>query len=155
MNSTEEAVQKIVQHLQNSPAHGLNEADALLLMGDHQDCAQEEDWPETSQPSQQPASHRYQPYETKGGKGKGKGKGDGGKPMSLAWQHEVLPSSGSGVVVVGSAPLTALQLRLEQQTSRCEQAAKAAAKFARAAACAFDDEAGTLRELLDEIRRAV
>ena len=38
---------------------------------------------------------------------------------------------------------------------RCEQAARAAAKLARQAAAAFEEEAATIRDLIDELRRSV
>ena len=44
-------------------------------------------------------------------------------------------------------------MRLENQAIRCEAAARQAAKFARQAAVAFDEEADNLRALIDEIRR--
>ena len=55
----------------------------------------------------------------------------------------------------GIANLTAIQMRLEQQAGRVEQAAKAAGRFAKQAALAFEEEANNVRELIDDLRKAL
>ena len=107
------------------------------------DCiAQEEEWKDDTE--QQPK--RVQPYPVQ---------------QRIGWQRERevdaarLQAAVTTAVSSQVAPITAMQLRLEQQALRCEQAARAAAKLARQAAAAFEEEAATIRDLIDELRRSV
>ena len=143
-NSEIEAVGKIVSHLQNSPSHGMGESEAQSLVDSRMDCiAQEEEWKDDTE--QQPK--RSQPYPVQ---------------QRIGWQRERevvdaarLQAAVTTAVSSQVAPITAMQLRLEQQALRCEQAARAAAKLARQAAAAFEEEAATIRDLIDELRRSV
>ena len=156
----ESARTRIKEHLVSSSYHYMSEEDALDMSNscDTIEVVEEPVWQQPASDDQSWSSWRPAPYESKGkgksskGGGKAKGSGGGGKqqfastmPGSFSAPLQVVPHAGS---------VPAVQLRLEQQAIRCEAAARQAARFARQAAAAFDEEAVVLRDLVDEIRRA-
>ena len=138
-------MQKIVQHLVNSPNHALSQTDAEEIVANRPDCVQQEEWAEEIQ------TQRAAPYVLQGNSS---GKGSGRQQQQLRMHDELVQVRVDAATAHAAAALTGSQLRLEQQAIRCEQAARSTAKLARAAAAAFDEEAQTLRDLIDEIRRS-
>ena len=162
--SEEEARSAIAWHLERSSYHNMDAAEA----GEASQLADVdvEEWPEEEADDKGGATKgaedkggekgsggsgkgwRSQPYKDKGhwdNKGKGKGR------LAIADST----SGGSSSSNSGIANLTAMQMRLEQQAARVEQAAKASARFAKQAGLAFEEEAANVRELIDDLRKAL
>ena len=150
--SEEAAREKVAWHLEYSSYHYFSKADAQeASMQAHIDVEDYEPPPE--EPAAEDAGKgsknksRPAPYQGKSTWGKGKG-----KIHQAMLQHDG-GSSSSGAAVQPVTSVAVAGMRLENQAIRCEAAARQAAKFARQAAVAFDEEADNLRALIDEIRR--
>lgn len=166
---TEEEARGAIQwHLERSSYHSLKTEEAIDLSmtapldleewSDEQVTASTFQFEQQDEPQQLPQrSWRTQPYQKEPyqndgkihawdwKKGKGKGKAIKDQPQASSSS-----SSNSGI-----ANLTAIQMRLEQQAARVEAASKAAGRFAKQAALAFEEEAANVRELIDDLRKAL
>ena len=91
----------------------------------------------------------------------GKGKGKGGwrsEPYSKGHQGKSRggkdKSEAAIALVVKAGTAESLKMRLENQAMRLQTAAQTAARFAKGAVLAFEEEAANLRDLIDDIRRS-
>jgi len=174
--SEAEARGEVKWHLQQCTAHDVPEADAELAS--RIAALEEEEYEEKEQAS---SSGKGQDQAISSGKGKeqasssGKGKqqasssGKGqvqaissgkGKQQRWNWQpqnwwrSEPYAQTSTQLVARSSSTTIESRMRLEQQAIRCEAAARQAARLARSAAIAFEEEAQTIKELVDDIRRS-
>jgi hypothetical protein len=149
-----EARQKIVHHLTTSSYHGLSEDEAVAEAASAELLLEEyaEEPPEPKGKGKKGGGggwewreHAWGEGWTEGNKGKGGGKRWEPYPTPVA-QQALVPAQ-----PCVQANLDQLQT-IMSAASRAESAARTAARMAKAAAAAFDEEAHVLREAVDLLR---
>lgn len=141
-DSFDQAREQVVWHLKMSSYHGLSDADADAAS--YGECIVEEQWPNEA------AEHAEQDDRGKGNKTrdysrKGKGKGyQSARPAPYHCERQPQQRSSEMEVLV-AVPSAKGLTEVVAAIARSEAAARTAARMARAAAQAFDEEAAVMQ----------
>ena len=151
---------RISNHLQHSPYHNLSADEGDSAAADAQVEVEERDEAEMGNMKGKGSADGGKGYE--GGKGHESGKGhEGGKghEWGKGWRYDPYEGKGKAKgkakgyeVVVAAPPPQPVQPRFIQSIVRCEAAMRNAARLARGAALAFEEEATTLSSELSRLQ---